>query len=265
MEATASDPNKLGGKSCNTEEGVAAVSSQKVHGRSSSRAINREMPRGTAEGSQYSGQPTDKPWVSSGRTVQKRVCSRCGSTHRPRQCPAYGKQCMKCGGVNHFARVCRSSSQDTNLVQSEGVTKEEEECVLGDSEEEVMLISVEKVGKKLLANVEIQVGGSKRSLVCKLDTAASCNVLAWRDYVKLRKPKLLGSTTRLTMYDGIVKSSLGQCRLSVKNQENKIVELEFELLKTQQHSLLSLDTCLELQLLTYETVSLHGRSKSLGN
>ena len=42
-----------------------------------------------------------------------------------------------------------------------------------DSSEEVLLISVEKVGKKLLAKV----GGSKRSLVCQLDTAASCNVL----------------------------------------------------------------------------------------
>ena len=161
---------------------------------------------------------------------------------------------MKCGGVNHFARVCRSSSQDTNLVQSEGVTKEEE-CVLGDSEEEVLLISVEKVGTKLLAKVEIQVGGSKRSLVCQLDTAASCNVLAWGDYVKLGKPKLLGSATRLTIYDGTVKSSLGRCQLSVKNWENKVVGLELELLKTQQHSLLSLDTCLELQLLTYETES----------
>ena len=37
--------------------------------------------------------------------------------------------------------------------------------------------------------------------------------------------------------------------------ENKVVGLEFELLKTQQHSLLSLDTCVELQLLTYETES----------
>ena len=48
MEVTASDVNKLGRKSCNTQEGEAAVSSQKVHGRSNSRATNREMPRGTS-------------------------------------------------------------------------------------------------------------------------------------------------------------------------------------------------------------------------
>ena len=41
MEATASDLTKLGGKS-GIEEGVAAVSSQKVHGKSSARATNRD-------------------------------------------------------------------------------------------------------------------------------------------------------------------------------------------------------------------------------
>ena len=76
-------------------------------------------------GSQYVGQTTEKPWVSSGGMGQKCVCSRCGYTHRPRQCPAYGKRCVKFNGVNHFARVCRGSRQDTNLVQSEGVAKEE--------------------------------------------------------------------------------------------------------------------------------------------
>ena len=65
-----------------------------------------------------------------------------------------------------------------NLVQSEGLAKDDK-YVAEDSGEDVLLISVEKVGKKLLANVEVQVGGRKRSLVCQLDTAASCNVLAW--------------------------------------------------------------------------------------
>ena len=122
---------------------------------------------------------------------QKRVCSRCGNTHRPRQCPAYGKRCLKCDGLNHFARVCRGSRQDMNLVQSEGLAKDDK-YVAEDSGEDVLLISVEKVGKKLLANVEVQVGGRKRSLVCQLDTAASCNVLAWGDFVKIRETQITG-------------------------------------------------------------------------
>lgn len=33
-------------------------------------------------------------------------CKRCGKRHRPKQCPAYGKTCAKCGGQNHFAKQC---------------------------------------------------------------------------------------------------------------------------------------------------------------
>ena len=35
-----------------------------------------------------------------------RVCRWCGHSHRPRECPAYGKECLHCGIMNHFARVC---------------------------------------------------------------------------------------------------------------------------------------------------------------
>lgn len=32
-------------------------------------------------------------------------CKRCGSDHKPRQCPAFGKACSKCRGLHHFARM----------------------------------------------------------------------------------------------------------------------------------------------------------------
>lgn len=38
-------------------------------------------------------------------------CKRCGSRHLPKQCPAYGKQCAKCKGMNHFAKQCFSKNK----------------------------------------------------------------------------------------------------------------------------------------------------------
>ena len=35
-----------------------------------------------------------------------RACHWCGNSHKPRECPAYGKECLNCGIMNHFARVC---------------------------------------------------------------------------------------------------------------------------------------------------------------
>ena len=38
-------------------------------------------------------------------------CDYCGQSHRrgKRNCPAYGKECDKCGGKTHFRTVCKSS------------------------------------------------------------------------------------------------------------------------------------------------------------
>ena len=34
-----------------------------------------------------------------------RKCTKCGYTHKPNQCPAYGKTCKTCKGKNHFWKV----------------------------------------------------------------------------------------------------------------------------------------------------------------
>ena len=37
-----------------------------------------------------------------------KVCSKCGTSHPPRECPAWGKKYHKCGNKNHFSTQCRS-------------------------------------------------------------------------------------------------------------------------------------------------------------
>lgn len=44
-------------------------------------------------------------------------CEKCGRNHGPRDCPAFQKECAKCGKLNHFAIKCRTplrSNQDEN-------------------------------------------------------------------------------------------------------------------------------------------------------
>lgn len=116
------------------------------------------------------------------------------------------------------------------------------------SDEEVMMIAVEKVGKKLLARVPGD--NNQVVLTCQLDTAASCNVMSTRDYWKLGNPLKTQSKTSLSMYNGSVRESMGRCVIRVMNREGQLSELEFEILDTKHHTLLSLDTCLNLQLLS---------------
>ena len=54
------------------------------------------------KGSQQSFQHTQ----SSGHV---NTCIKCGISHQPKQCPAYGVSCHICGKQNHYAKMCGSS------------------------------------------------------------------------------------------------------------------------------------------------------------
>ena len=43
----------------------------------------------------------------SGRGNNGQRCGKCGKSHERGNCPAYGKTCDKCKGINHFKAVCR--------------------------------------------------------------------------------------------------------------------------------------------------------------
>lgn len=38
-------------------------------------------------------------------------CKKCGKTHKPRECPAFGKTCSRCKQKNHFAVRCPQNSK----------------------------------------------------------------------------------------------------------------------------------------------------------
>ena len=63
--------------------------------------------------------PQQQPLMRSQPSTSRKVtangsgktCSRCGQSHPPRECPAWGKYCHKCGNKNHFSTYCRSRSR----------------------------------------------------------------------------------------------------------------------------------------------------------
>ena len=50
-------------------------------------------------------------------TRSKTDCRFCGHSHGKRDCPAFGKECHKCGWKNDFSKMCRSS-QGSNKSES---------------------------------------------------------------------------------------------------------------------------------------------------
>ena len=241
MESTTVDLQQMGTrlepqpgltKPVEAQEGVAAVNSRRPSG-----SIGEKRSKDRPGAKPFSGSP--------------HPCSRCGWSHKPRQCPAYGQKCLNCHGLNHFARMCNKAKQQSAHLVGDWADPESPT----DESGEVLLITVERVGKKLLARVQFHIEGRVKMVTCQLDTAASCNVMSRADYNKLGCPKLTTSNVVLTMYDGTVKKSLGRCCVQVSNRVGEVTTLRFELLETSHHSLLSLQTCLDLKLLSYEVES----------
>ena len=40
-------------------------------------------------------------------------CHRCGSSHKRRECPAYGTECYACGGRNHWEKYCNNVTTES--------------------------------------------------------------------------------------------------------------------------------------------------------
>ena len=73
----------------------------------------------------------------------------------------------------------------------------------------------------------------------------------------LGKPALENSVTTLVMYDGSIRKSLGGCHLQVEEAERKVKSLYIEVMRSNHHLLLSLNTCLTLNLLSYKVVTVY--------
>lgn len=51
--------------------------------------------------------PQQRNGENRNTAFKKTACSRCGTMHQPRHCPAYGSTCYAWGKFGHYASVCR--------------------------------------------------------------------------------------------------------------------------------------------------------------
>ena len=80
---------------------------------------------------------------TGGRQDRRLRCKFCNKVHtmKKEECPAWDKTCISCGGMNHFAVVCRQSRQSKEQVRT--VHKSEK----SESDEDNYLLTVTTVCK----------------------------------------------------------------------------------------------------------------------
>lgn len=160
------------------------------------------------------------------REQQPRTCGNCGGEHRPRQFPAFGKECQLCGMRNHFARVCRQwrpreRNSKVNLVRGSDVALDEEDT------EDLFMGSIERSASDVEEWTETyNINGT--DIKFRVDTGAQANLLAETELPNLQvKPQIKKETkTRLRAYNWEIIPNIGKCNLLLRDGD-KTYELEF--------------------------------------
>ena len=158
------------------------------------------------------------------RRVTK-TCHFCGNKHEmnKKKCPAWGKQCQKCNGRNHFASVCKKDRRINHIVEDETDTDSDVEFITSIclEKEYISQVSDNEYPKEIYA--EMIINGS--SLSFQVDCGASVNILPLK-YVGdcAIKP----SKKSLRMWNGTNVTPVGSTRVIVRNPKNhKRYSIEF--------------------------------------
>lgn len=108
------------------------------------------------------------------RTAAQQSCSRCGRVHQPRQCPAFNKDCNKCGKKNHFASMCRVTEPFIRTLVS---NEDDNDFFIGalNSGKENRKSEIKNSGSKWLEEILVN---NKHRVKVKFDTGANTNAIS---------------------------------------------------------------------------------------
>lgn len=167
-------------------------------------------------------------------------CKKCGKSHLPRQCPAFGATCHACGKNNHFASVCRSEKRDTQVKQKRHVNVDS--LFIGAVELKDRTNSMEKAW-----HADIDIG--EVTVKFKLDSGAEANILPLDIYRSLKRAAPMHPTsTMLVAYGGTKLKPEGVTNLQCNSHKVKVC-LPFYITGHSSIPILGKEACEKMQLL----------------
>ncbi|XP_062516385.1 uncharacterized protein K02A2.6-like [Corticium candelabrum] len=185
----------------------------------------------------------------------KTECQYCGLQHAKGRvnCPANGKQCSKCGKLNHYARKCRSQPSVKSRVHcaQESVSSDEAEELMTltlTGQHDVNAVRTAKYRPQIMATMLLE---GKSMVQFQVDTGASCNVIRRADVPK--HVKLESTPQVLTLYDRSKVTPVGRCTLRLKNpRNNRNYRAHFVVVDRAAVSILGSRAAQQMQLVTVQ-------------
>ncbi|XP_064475556.1 uncharacterized protein K02A2.6-like [Ornithodoros turicata] len=181
-----------------------------------------------------------KPTQTGSNENKKEVqnCRYCGGRHKRlrSECPAWTKNCAKCGKKNHFAKVCKAGKVH-GLQEDSPIS----------SEEEVLHVSTNNDKKRIFATMLLEDGSAVKFQV---DSGATLNVIPAK-FVEGRK--LSPTTTALRAWNRSTVTPVGTCQLWIRNVKQRKTRslVEFVVVKEDYTPLLGKDVSEKMGLLTF--------------
>jgi len=246
--------------------------------RQPSRSQQNRRPARTPENrpsSSYRPTPGNRPSSSyrptTARTESYRdarprqICKYCGGKHsrKPKEaCPAFGKQCNKCGRKNHFQSMCWFNKDRINLLEEdEQLTEYEDESSdydyyaepEEDEESPEDMYQLETIGAvdgsdKII--VPLKMNGS--TVECEVDTGAGVNAMSYNTLCQIEqsgRPRMEPTRIKLKLYNDLVVKAQGEKNVSCEYNDQDYF-LNFKITKTSQMPIIGRHSALEMGLIT---------------
>lgn len=161
-------------------------------------------------------------------------CGKCGGSHKPKSCPAFGKLCNHCGKNNHYADCCKAATrQKVHTVEGE-----EDEFIVNV----VQTCTTEK--EEWIVPVEL----NQAIIPFKLDTGAHVNLISLKDYETLTvKSKIHPVKTKVSGYTGERVPVKGGC-IATFTYKGRQIRAQLLIVDMSVQPIPGLSACIELNL-----------------
>jgi len=162
----------------------------------------------------------------------RQQCKYCAGQHDRGKCPAFGKQCRRCGKMNHFGKACMtkkySNAKQVNQFEYEDMPINEDEYDSTDLF--IGTISTNFDRKESDWSVILPLNGVGTKMC--IDTGAECNILSVRAFNAIGSA-LSPSSITITSFGGSKLKSTGRTTVNCKYKGIEH-ELNFEVINSNQ-------------------------------
>ena len=176
-------------------------------------------------------------------------CKFCGTVHTfdKNTCPAFGKNCNKCGKPNHFARQCYSTYKQKGKASVHHVDTTEYEYESSDSDYSELVHTIHGSPNSRTIYANMKIGDS--DVRFQIDSGASCNIITENLIPENTILKHVNTTLKTWNEEEI--TPLGVCDITIRNPvRRKNYKITFFVVKEQQVPIIGKTVAEKMGLIT---------------